>query len=437
MKLIEQPISDPKLEGEILSLAMTNDKSAWLITEGLKTDDFFDTTNRKIFDTIAKQKIKNFDIDAVTIGTILGVEYHPFLNQILQYSIGSSNCKQYIKLLKEISIRRNIRNAALKIIDCAEQEKNSSKVEEETEKILLEVLKKDNIDDVITIRQSIYQLMAEIDRVSKGFRGPQTGLSAIDDFIDWFEAGSSYILAARPGMGKTALAVEIIDRLAIKGNEILFFSMEMSHIEISRRMAIKRTGISAKKIKYAQLTMEESSLFNLETEKVLQLPIYIIDRTDQTIQKIYNKTKQMIKKHNIKMVVLDHLGFLRSGEKTENRLNEVKLISRTLKQIAKDFKIPVLTLCQLNRNNESKGDKRPQLSDLRESGDIEQDADCVMMLYREGYYNPDHADKNIMEILFRKQRNGPTGIGKVLFYPETMTIQDIEKHGENHEGRQF
>jgi replicative DNA helicase len=261
-----------------------------------------------------------------------------------------------------------------------------------------------------------------------------TGFTALDWYTAGFHPGDLVICAGRPGMGKTAFALNLATNACkARGQPVLFFSLEMSKDQLARRLLCAEALVDGNKLRSARLGRGEWQQLTRAAGVVSELPLWIDDTPGITLMEMRAKARRLRAEGDLSLIVVDYLQLMRSGGKHDNREQEISEISRSLKGIAKELQIPVLALSQLNRAVESRGtkDKRPMLADLRESGAIEQDADTILFVFREEVYDPENAPQGIAEIIIGKQRAGPTGKVEVRFRPQFTRFDNIDRqHGE-------
>ena len=259
-----------------------------------------------------------------------------------------------------------------------------------------------------------------------GVSGVPSGFYDLDHMTHGWQPGDLIILAARPGMGKSAFAGAVSDHAASRGEGVAFFSLEMSRESLVLRQAIARARVSSERVRSGRLKVDEFERLGGAFTDLARIPWAIDDTATTTVLEMRSKCRRMQARDGLGLVVVDYLQLMGHAERAENRNLEVAAFTRGLKGLAKELKVPVMALSQLSRGLESRSDKRPMLSDLRDSGAIEQDADVVLMLYREEYYNPDTPDRGICEVLVRKQRNGATGTVKLRWIGEETRFENVE-----------
>ena len=272
-----------------------------------------------------------------------------------------------------------------------------------------------------------FQHLSDIKSNSGGFTGVTSGFSVLDKMTAGFQPGDLVILAARHSMGKTSLALNIAANAANNGASVGIFSLEMGAEQLTLRLLSTESGIGHQNIRNATITSDEWVELTNVAARLAQMPMFIDDTAGLDIMALRTKARKLKAQSGIDLLVIDYLQLLHSGKRHENRHQEVSEISRTLKALAKELGVPIIALSQLSRAVDSRMDKRPMLSDLRESGAIEQDADVIMFLYRDVVYNPDTEQPALSELIVGKQRNGPTGTVNLTF------LRELTKFEEAHE----
>jgi replicative DNA helicase len=263
--------------------------------------------------------------------------------------------------------------------------------------------------------------------------GLPTGFKHLDWYTSGLHPGDLVICAGRPGMGKTAFALNVaLNACRARQSPVIVFSLEMPKEQLARRLLCAEAGVDGSRLRSGRLTRDDWAPLTRAAGELSELPLWMDDTPGLTLMELRAKARRLKSDKGLELVVIDYLQLMRSGTKTDNREQEISEISRSLKGLAKELRLPVIALSQLNRGVESRGnkDKRPQLSDLRESGAIEQDADTIMFIYRDEVYNPESTEKGIAEIIIGKQRAGPTGTVRCAFRREFTRFENLEEHRE-------
>lgn len=432
-------------EGVLSSLMASN--AAWSAIEGrLSPDDFYRNDHRLIFKTMAQLAAKGVPLDVVTVSEALGASKWldevgglPHLLAILKNALSgassASNVGHYAAILRQCSAYRALASAAADIAALAGQPgaRSLPEVIEESERLIFTVAERVRQDkpggDWQTYKAIISKAM---ERVEAAFyaKGHVTGLPSgfidLDDLTTGFQPGDLVIVAGRPGMGKTSFAMGLAEHSGINLKlPVAVFSMEMPAEQLGARSLASRSGLNLRKLRTGRLDHAEWSPLTVAVGSLAEANIHVDDSPALSPADVRARLRRLTKDHGqLALVVLDYLQLMRiPGER--NRVNEVSEISRSLKAIAKEFQVPVVALSQLNRSLEQRPNKRPVMSDLRDSGGIEQDADLILFVYRDEIYSPDSADKGVAEIIIGKQRNGPLGTVKLRFVGESTRFENL------------
>lgn len=399
--------------------------------------DFFSQKNKIIFEMMVKLYEKNAKIDVILlqeelvknglIDEVGGVSYIFSLQENL-FSLGL--VEKYILILKEKRILRGIIESSTSLISqCYSQ--NDFEIEtiiDKAEKMFFEIAKektkKDYIQLDLCLKKTFEDLVA-IKSDSNGVTGVSSGYFSLDKMTGGFQKGDLIILAARPSMGKTALALSIARNAAKEGSSIGFISLEMSSEQLVLRMISSEASIKLASLRSGHISSDDWIKLTDHTANLASLKIYIDDNSMQNILEIRTKARKLMTENKIDLLIVDYLQLLHTTKRHESRQTEVSEISRFLKSLAKELRIPIIALSQLSRGVESRVDKRPILSDLRDSGAIEQDADLIIFLYRDSVYNQDTEFPDTAELIIGKQRNGPTGTVQIKYIKEYTSFEDI------------
>ncbi len=430
-----------------LSCALLDNEVMYLYESlTLQPADFYQKEHKLIFEALQALWSDRKTIDVVTLSNQLtkgdnlevvgGMDY---LYEIASFSITPTIAAEYGKIVKEKSVLRNILATCQQISGDVYEEQEVPSILEKIEKRIFDLTQVNladslrHIKDVLSQRVEAY--MEIVDHPEKlEERKVNSNYHDLDVILGGFKPGDLSILAARPSMGKTAFAINILVRAAMKGKKsVALFSLEMGSDQIVDRILSLVATIPMHKITKWQLDEEDFAKLGDAMEQLSSTSLYIDDRGGSTIQEMKSKLRKLkIEKGHLDLVVIDYLQLMSAGNSkfAGNRVQEISEISRGLKELARELHIPIIALSQLARAVEQRADRRPQLSDLRESGAIEQDADSVLMLYREDYYDAYTDKKGIASILVRKNRNGPTGDIELKWVKETMQFFDIVGGGD-------
>ncbi len=440
------PPSSPEAEQSCIGAMLNSSTAISTILEMLNDDDFFDARNKIIFKIIEELSEKNIPVDVVSVserlssGNILQqAGGSAYLSKLIENVPSLSNTQYHAKIVLEKAILRELINAARSIIDNVyENQTDIEKISDESEKLIFDVTNRKLRSNYKLLKEILSDTLKGIERIAHSkhvYTGQPTGYNEFDDMTSGLQHGDLIVIAARPSMGKTAFALNIAANVAKMNldNGVMFFSLEMSFQELVLRMLSTESKIDMQKIRKGQLSTPDDWKSLVDSAGVLSRMKVLVDDTPAiSLNEIRAKARRVKSKYNIKLIIIDHLQLISTSESNKmiiNRNNEISYISRSLKALAKELDIPIIVLSQLSRKVDDRGgDHKPILSDLRESGAIEQDADLVAFLYREEYYKKDSEKKNIAELLLQKQRNGPTGDIQLVFLKETVRFENYFKH---------
>ena len=363
----------------------------------------------------------------------------PYLTELSNFVPAASHAKAYAEIIEKASIRRRLINAGTKIADKAfEEDANVNELIGSAEKELFEVSDKIVRSDYVPMDQLLADAFDRIEELHKNkgaLRGLKTGFRDLDKKTAGFQKGDLIIVGARPAMGKTTFAQNLAYNIAsINKKGVLFFSMEMAANEIIDRIISDVSGVDNWKMRTGNLSDEEFSKSGDALAEMDELPIYIDDTSSMNIMELRNKARRAVHDHDIGIILVDYLQLIAgSGNYKDSRVMQVTEISRGLKILARELEIPVVALAQLSRNVTGRDDPRPVLSDLRESGSIEQDADLVIFLHRPDYYkmnDDNYEETHITELLIAKHRHGAVGKVELYFHPELLRFMSLDKTRE-------
>ncbi|KKP25280.1 MAG: Replicative DNA helicase [candidate division TM6 bacterium GW2011_GWE2_31_21] len=424
-------------EKSVLASILLNDENFSLISDILSSEDFYLKSHQAIFQTITDLSQKNKKIDLLTLQDELekkgalassgGIEYLIELQENIP-AIGF--IVQHANIVKEKRILRDLINSASEILTAcySQKEDEIEYVLDSAEKKIFQITSKKTASTFVQLDvwlKKTFQHLANVRGQREGITGVPTGFAKLDEMTSGMQRGDLLILAARPSMGKTTLAMNMVVNAAKQGSAVAVFSLEMSAEQLVLRMLSSESGISHQRIRNAMITSDEWVELTNTAARLAEYPIYIDDTPSLSIMELRAKARKLKARSDIKFVAIDYLQLIRGNTRYENRTQEISEISRSLKALSKELNVPVLALSQLSRQLESRMDKRPILSDLRESGAIEQDGDVIMFVYRDVIYNQDTETPDLAEVIIGKQRNGPVGSCYVRFSGETTTFIDL------------
>lgn len=429
------------LEGEQSVLgAMLLDKDAIVVaSEILRDEDFYKEAHKEIFEAVIEIYNRNEPVDLVTLseelkkrGTLEAVGGSVYLADLSDAVSTTANIKYYCEIVEEKSVLRKLIKASDDIIAKgyqADEEVNS--IIDLAEKKIFDITQRRGQEGFAVIKDVLLDSFNKIEEMSKrqgGITGLSTGFIDLDNKTSGLQKSDLVLLAARPSVGKTTLGINIAQNCALKSDaSVAVFSLEMSKEQLVQRMLSSESHVELRKIINGQLSEDEWPKLVNSMGPLSKAKVFIDDTPGITVMEMKAKCRKLKVEKGLDLVVIDYLQLMQGNGKTDNRQQEISEISRGLKGLAKEMNCPVIALSQLSRAPELRADHRPILSDLRESGAIEQDADIVMFLYRDEYYNPDTDKKNIGEVIIAKHRNGPTGTVEMVFMGQYTKFVNLEK----------
>lgn len=430
------PPHDVEAEKSVLGAMMLEREVIFDVMQILRAEDFYMPSHGDIYQGILSVNNTGGAVDLITLSDALtksgklesvgGVEYLAHLTT----SVGLiSNASSYAAIVKEKALLRDlIRTSDETISDAYGERKSASDILARAEEEIFRISQERSDRDLRAISGIVGEAFEKIQEMSMkggGLTGVTTGYQDLDRDLSGLQASDLVLLAARPSMGKTALGINIATNAAIRAKaKVAIFSLEMSDLQLSQRIISSLSHVDLKKIISGQIAADEWEIIAEAASAMRELPIYIDDTAGITVSEMRAKCRRMKLERGLDLVVIDYLQLMASDGRNENRQQEISAISRGLKALAKELQVPVLALSQLSRAPEARTNKRPMLSDLRESGAIEQDADVVMFIYRDDYYDKASEVPNLAEVIIAKHRNGPTGTVEMVFLPDTTTFAD-------------
>lgn len=434
------PPQNIEAEQAVLGAIFLEPQALTVASEVLIPEDFYRAAHQKIFNVMLKLNDQGKAVDLITVTEELaaaklledtgGVSY---LSELAGSVPTAANIEYYARIVEEKSLlRRLIRTATGIAQDGYTREDEVENLLGEAEKNILEVAQRKNAGAFHNIKDVLVRTYDNIEIMHnrKGdITGIATGFSELDRMTAGFQRNDLIIVGARPSVGKTAFALNIAQNVATKtGENVAIFSLEMGAEQLVMRMLCAEGNIDAQRLRTGSLTDEDWGKLTMAMGSLSNAGIFIDDTPGVRISEIRSKCRRLKQEHGLGMILIDYLQLiLGSGRSGENRQQEVSEISRSLKQLARELQVPVIALSQLSRGVEQRQDKRPMMSDIRESGSIEQDADIVAFLYRDDYYDKESENKNIIEIIIAKQRNGPVGTVQLAFVKEYNKFVNLEK----------
>lgn len=430
--------SSNEAERAVLGTILLNDIHFAQVAELLLPQDFYAIGHQYIFQAMVTITQTHRRIDLVTMQDQLDKQGHLEASGGMVYLLSLQEdiplaglVEQHAKIIKEKSILRELITSATGIItNCYNQnEQEIEAVLDEAEKTIFQIAHKRAQTSFLQLNiwlKKTFQHLSEIRSHGKGITGLPAGYKKLDEMTSGLQKGDLIVLAARPSMGKTALALNIAQHVAQEGVSVGFFSLEMGATQLTLRLLASEARISHQHIRNATINSDEWLQLTHVAAKMAEHKLYIDDTAVQSIMDIRAKARKLKMEHNLQLLVIDYLQLIHAHKRHENRHQEVSEISRSLKALAKELGVPIIALSQLSRAVDGRIDKRPMLSDLRESGAIEQDADVIMFLYRDVVYNAETEQPSLAELIIGKQRNGPTGTVLLHFERELTLFEDLD-----------
>ncbi len=440
------PPQNIEAEQSVLGTILLKDQSLGTVLEILKTDNFYRPAHRLIFEAMIQLFEKNEPQDLITVtnqlknnNTLNEAGGSAYLSSLTSMVPVTANLSHYARIIHQKAILRNLIQVNTEIATrCYDEQGDIDTLVDEAEHAIFDIANAKSSQGFATMPEAIPAAFKTIERLFQRkelITGTATGYVEMDKMTAGLQPSDLIILAGRPSMGKTAFAINIAQHAAIVDKVgVGIFSLEMSHEQLVMRLLCSVGRIDSQRIRTGRLQTDDWPKLTRAVGMLESAPIYIDDTPAINILEMRAKVRRLATQHNIGMVLVDYLQLMRGRNSIENRNMEISEISRGLKAMAKEFKIPVLALSQLNRGLESRTDKRPMMSDLRESGAIEQDADVICFIYRDEVYNKseDNPEKGLAEIIIGKQRNGPTGFFKLSFLKEFTLFENMSHFEEPH-----
>jgi len=438
------PPQNIEAEQAVIGAVLLDSDSLIPTSERLMPEDFYRAAHQKIYESMLTISSRNEPLDVITLtselanrGVLEEVGGVSYLNDLLASVPTASNVDYYAKIVEEKAVlRRLIRTATGIATDAYASEDAVDVLLDDAEKKILEVSQRKNVSGFQNIKDVVFQTFGKIEQLysNRGeTTGIPTGFTELDKMTAGFQPNDLIIVAARPSVGKTAFALNIAQNVATKTNEnVAIFSLEMGADQLVMRMLCAEGNINAQRLRTGSLEQDDWNKLTMAASSLAGTGIYIDDTPGIRVNEIRSKCRRLAQEHGLGMILIDYLQLIQgNGRGGENRQQEVSEISRSLKQLARELKVPLIALSQLSRSVESRQDKRPMMSDIRESGSIEQDADIVAFLYRDDYYDKESESKNIIEIIIAKQRNGPVGTVQLAFVKEYNKFVNLERRFED------
>ena len=415
------PPNNQDAERSVLGAMLQDQEAALLALEILDPEAFYAPAHREIFDSIKALQRLGRRADLITVdeelsrrGTLEGVGGTEYLISLTQYVPTVSNVRAYIDIVDEKYTLRRLIDAADEIrTESFSNELLLPDVLANAEKSIFDISMKrsgsDTLVPICDVMTNTYAQIEELARLKGKVSGVPTGYHELDNLLTGLHGGELILIGARPSMGKTSFAINLAQYAAVKaGKTVAVFSLEMPREQIAMRMLCTEASVDMQSVRRGLIDDDGWMRLTDALGPLASCHLYLDDTAGLSPSQLRSRCRRLMAEHGLDLIVIDYLQLMAADGRHDNRQQEVSEISRTLKLIALELKVPLIACAQLSRANAQRQDKRPMLSDLRDSGSIEQDADVVMFLHREDYYNPDTPDKNVAEVIVQKQRNGPS-----------------------------
>lgn len=422
------PPHDLQAEESLLGAMLLSSVAIGVATERLSPEDFYKPAHAHIYDAVCRLNGSGEPADVVTVAAELGrvglldqSGGPAALFRLQGATPATTNAARYTRIIEDHAVLRRLIGVAGDIAELGYGRPDDvTKAVDSAESMVFEVAQRRVTDSMATLADMTDEFLNELEaRAEAGDKitGVPTGFTDLDDLLLGLQPGALYILGARPSAGKTALALGIADHVAVHCHRpTVVFSLEMSHGEVMQRLMCTEGRVDSKRIRTGQLTEKDWGSIAQATGRLADAPMVVDDNPNATVMEMRSKARRMQAKHGqLGLIVVDYIQLMGGRGSAENRQVAVSEISRGLKVLARELECPILALSQLSRSLEMRSDKRPMLSDLRESGSIEQDSDVVMFIYRDEMYHDESPDRGMAEVIVAKHRNGPTGVVKLAF----------------------
>lgn len=436
------PPQNVEAEQSVLGAMLIEREAISKVAELLRPEDFYRESHRLIYTAIAQINERNESVDLITIteqlkkdGKLDAVGGISYVSSLANGVPTAANVMYHAKIIEEKALLRQLINAATNIAGLGyDANDDVISILDQSEKLILGVSSRKVTGDFSPVKTIILDAFSKIEQLyanKGGITGISSGFRDLDRLTAGLQPSDLILIAARPSMGKTAFVLNIARNVAVKEKKaVAFFSLEMSKEQLVQRLLCSEAPIDAQRLRIGDLKDDDWSRLVIAAERLSSAPLFIDDTAGMTVAEMRAKARRLKIEHNLSMIVIDYLQLMQgqSGSgKSENRQQEISEISRSLKSLARELSVPVIALSQLSRGVEARQSKKPMLSDLRESGSLEQDADIVAFLYRDDYYNPDTESKNVTEVIIAKHRNGPVDTVLLNFQKQFTKFADLSR----------
>ena len=433
------PPQNIEAEQAVLGAMLISKEAIAEAAQILNPVDFYREAHRIVYEAMLDLSNKNQAVDNLTVieqlnkaGLLEKVGGIAFVTALANTVPTAANVIFYAKIVKEKSLMRRLINTATAIATMGyEDSEDADTIMDKAEKMILEIAANRKTSDFTPIKQIVIDTFSKIEGLYEskgGLTGLSTGFKDLDRLTTGLQPSDLILVAARPSMGKTAFTLNIASHVAIKENKpVAFFSLEMSKEQLMQRMLCAEGLIESQRLRVGDLDEQDWQKLIAAADKFSKAPLYIDDTPGISIMELRSKARRLQQEKGLSLILIDYLQLMqgRNNKGSDNRQQEISEISRSLKSLARELNVPVIALSQLSRSVESRQIKKPMLSDLRESGSLEQDADIVMFLYREYYYNAETENKNITDVIIAKHRNGPVDSIQLFFHKQFTKFADL------------
>jgi replicative DNA helicase len=432
------PPQNLEAEQSVLGSMMLSAEAIADVVEVLRTDDFYRSANGRIYETMRALYARGEPVDIITVvealergGALEDVGGRLYLRDLVDQVPTPASAAHYARIVADASLRRRLISAAADVMDLAYLGRDDAdRIADDAEQRIYDVARREDRDEIAALRELVDQAMLDLESIQNresAYTGLPTGFRDLDNLTSGLQPGNLVIIAARPGIGKSSLATNIARNVAVAGEPVALFSLEMARFEIGMRLLCAEARVPWDRIRAKRVGPDDWTRVVTAAETLHEAPLSIVDAGNVNIVDIRAKARRLKgSRKGLSLIIVDYLQLMTSpaARRPDNRQQEVAEISRSLKLLAKELEIPVLALSQLNRNPEARADKRPMLSDLRESGSLEQDSDLVMFIHRD---DTDQAKKHQADLLIAKHRNGPTGTVPLYFEPSLTEFRNAAR----------
>jgi replicative DNA helicase len=430
-------------EASVLSAMLIDEESLAELVHLVQPEDFYKPAHQHIAAAIQTLAERQERVDHVTLaaelereGKLEDVGGRPYVFNVSEYVPTAASARYHADIVRNHGVLRRLISTTTEIANRAFDGRDEAMVLlDDAERQIFEIARKGATTDPRALSELLLETFERIDKFrgrNATTTGVPTGYVDLDAITAGLQPGELTVVASRPSMGKTSFALNLLERSATEGYGTAFFSLEMSSAQVMQNLLCCRARVNAHNLRRGRVSNEDYRRLKEGSDGISDASVFIDDATSMTPLMLRAKSRRLKQKHNIQMVIVDYLQLMTGGGKYDNRALEIAMISRSLKGLAKELQVPVIAISQLNRGveNRDKGGHRPRMSDLRESGAIEQDADVIMLLHREDYYQETEQNRGLAEVIVAKQRNGPTGSVKLRFFREFMRFESFSGHAE-------